>query len=71
MHENQVATIHAYSTEAAQGSCDGTPMVVTAWKPTAQEMADIASGTVVFLTCLGGLPPHFLTTRFEQAINPA
>jgi len=70
MDENQVQRIHAHVAEAASGSCDGSPMVVVAWQPNIHELSDIVSGGPVFLTVIGGLPPHFLTTRFEQAINP-
>lgn len=71
MDSNQVETIHAHVTEIKRGSCDGVPIVVTAWQPSQQEIQEIMHGAPVFLTCLGSLPPHFLTTRFEQAVNPA
>ena len=67
----QFQPIHAYLGAAQGGSCDGVPIVVTAWQPTEQELLDLYRGKPVFLTCVGGLPPHFLTTRFEQAIKPA
>jgi hypothetical protein len=71
MAESQVMTISAYIGESKQGSVDGSRLAVTAWKPSAEEITDIINGNPVFLTCMGGLPPHFITTRFEQAINPA
>lgn len=69
--EAQVQTIPAYRSEAKAGSCDGTSLVVVAWKPNEIELARIVAGEPIFLTCLGGLPAHFLSTRFEEAINPA
>ncbi len=71
MHENQVAKIPAYCGKVGGGSCDGLTLVVTAWRPTVQELVDLNAGTPIFLTFVGGLPPHFVSTRFEQAINPA
>jgi len=67
----QCQPIHAYLGAVQGGSCDGVALVVTAWTPTPQELADLNAGNPVFLSCVGGLPPHFLTTRFEQAIKPA
>ena len=71
LHEEQVRAIPAYLGTVEGGSVDGCPIVVTAWQPTLQEIADIVAGQPVFLSVIGGLPPHFLTTRFEQATKPA
>jgi hypothetical protein len=46
-------------------------MVVVAWKPTAEELAALNAGAPVFLTTLGGLPPHFITTDFAAATTPS
>jgi len=67
----QCQPIHAYVGTACGGSCDGVPIVVTAWTPNGQEMEELKAGNPVFLTCVGGLPPHFLSTQFEQATKPA
>ncbi len=69
--EGQCRTISAHVCEAANGSVDGAFMVVTAWKPNERELAALNAGQPVFLTCLGGLPPHFITTSFQEATNPA
>lgn len=71
MTDEQVKVIHAYRGEVKVGSVDGSQLVVTAWKPTEEELKDLNDGGSVFLSFIGGLPPHFATTRFEQAINPA
>lgn len=71
LHENQVATIMAYFGPIPGGSMDGEKMVVVAWKPSPDELAALNSGAPVFLTTLGGLPPHFITTDFASATNPA
>ena len=69
--ESQVSRIPAYVGENRTGSCDGLPCVVVAWKPEPRELAALNEGSPVFLTILGGLPPHFLTTNFAEATNPA
>lgn len=64
--ESQCCTIEAFG-----GSCDGVPMVITAWRPSPEELSELNRGGLVYLTVLGGLPPHFVTTSFDQARRPA
>lgn len=71
MAESQVRTIPAHVRKVSGGSVDGALQMIVAWKPTAEEIAHLSSGGLVYLSCLGGLPPHFITTTFEEAINPA
>lgn len=71
MTEDQVRTVHCWQGYAGRGSCDGSLMVVTAWQPRPEELAALNAGSPVFLTVLGGLPPHFITTNFAEATNPA
>lgn len=68
--ESQVATIFAYQGVVRGGSLDGERLVVTAWKPTLDELRELALGNPVFLTFIGGLPPHMATTDFAVATNP-
>jgi hypothetical protein len=69
--ESQIAMIPAYKGEAMAGSCDGAPCIISAWKPTERELAVLNSGGLVFLTVLGELPPHCLTTSFFEATHTA
>lgn len=69
--DTQCNTIYAYQGRVERGSVEGSPIVVVAWKPDARELARIAAGEPIFLSCLGGLPPHFLSTSFAEAANPA
>lgn len=71
MEESQVMRVSAYRGEAEQGSVDGLELIVVAWRPDDEELERIKNGSPIFLTCMGGLLPHFLSTRFEEAINPA
>lgn len=70
LEESQVRTIWAWHGQCG-GSCDGLNLVVVAYKPTPEEIAHIVSGKPIFISQLGGLAPHFLSTSFEQATNPA
>ena len=69
--EGQVKPVRAYHGTVRTGSCEGAPCVVVAYQPDAYERQIIADGGSVFMTVLGGLPPHMLTTSFAQAVNPA
>jgi hypothetical protein len=71
MTDEQVHVIHAYVGEVPRGSCEGAPIVITAWQPSEAELAALNAGGPVFLTFMGGLPPHFATTSFAEANNPA
>lgn len=70
LDESQVATVHSYVGIIKGGNLDGHPIVVTAWQPNAQDLERINAGGPVFLTTLGGLPPHMLATTFQDATNP-
>lgn len=69
--ESQCMTIHAYHGKISGGSVDGATVVVTAWKPSPEEIEKISKGSPIFISCLGGLPPHFLTTDFDTAVHPS
>lgn len=69
MTEGQVMTIPAFKGQALNGSCDGIQMVVVAWKPDPGEIDRLIEGHLVYLTVMGGLPSHFITT--QEATNPA
>jgi hypothetical protein len=69
LDESQCMTIKGYTKEINSGNLDGTRMIVVAWQPDNIERERISKGGPVFLTMLGGLNPHFLTTDFQNAIN--
>jgi len=70
LDESQCATIPAYVGEVKRGSVEGSKIVVVAWLPTPEELAIIKAGGPIFLSMMGGLAPHFVTTSFEEAIAP-
>lgn len=66
--ESQVFTIPAYVGEVpGPNAVEGTPFVVVAWKPTEEDIELIRQGSLVYISQLGGLSPHFLTTKIEEA----
>lgn len=69
--ESQVMTVPAYVGRVRGGSVDGAQVVVTAWKPSVEELAQLVAGKPLFLSFLGGLPPHFPTVDFHTATHPA
>ena len=71
LEESQCRTIPAYQGTVEGGSVDGCKQVVVAWRPTDQEIDDIVMGKPVFISMIGGLSPHFLTTDFHSATHPA
>ncbi len=71
LHEAQVATIPACRITVEGGSLDGVPVVVTAWALSAAELELLNKGEPVYLTFIGGLPPHMVTTDFHSATHPS
>jgi hypothetical protein len=70
MTAEQCVSIPTYKGVVESGSCAGHKLVVVAWKPTPEELEVIVAGGPIFLSVLGGLPPHFLTACFAHATNP-
>lgn len=72
LEESQCGTVHGFTGEIQGGSCDGCPVLVVAYRPTAEELEAINNGACIYLSMISdGLPPHFLTTDFNQATHPA
>jgi hypothetical protein len=67
----QVAEVPAFTGLIQGGSLDGQPIVITAWRPEPDDVARLMSGGLLFVGFIGGLPPHLVTTDFEQARHPA
>lgn len=71
LEESQCFSIPAYEGEVIGGSVDGVKQVIVAWLPTDEDVDRIVAGEPIFLSMMGGLAPHFLTTSFEEARKPA
>ena len=59
MDETQVHTTPAFCGKVHGGNLDGSSV--------AEEIEQIKAGAPIFLTVLGGLPPHFLSLSFKEA----
>ncbi len=70
LDESQVFTIGAYHGIVQGGSLDGCQQVVTAWLPTERELELLKQGKPIFLSFIGGLPPHYPSMSFEEATHP-
>lgn len=71
MEEAQCKPIKAYAGPVDGGSLDGSLMVIVAWKPEPRDLERINRGEPIYISMIGGLAPHFLTTSFEEARRPA
>jgi hypothetical protein len=69
MDASQVESIQAFVGEIPPGNnLDGASFVVVAWQPSQEELIELLQrGGPIYLSCLGTLPPHFLTTEFSIA----
>lgn len=67
--EGSCQEIRAYQGEVVGGIWDGSQVVVTAWKPSPEELEELNNGGSVFLHVMGGLPPHYVCTSFEEGWN--
>lgn len=63
MGESQVSTIAARVAEIKDGSLDGALVITTAWKLDEEDLERLKAGGYVYLSCIGSLPAHQLTTR--------
>lgn len=70
---SQCMTVSAFQGEVKNpnSSMDGCPVVVVAWKPSLTDIELLKEGQPIYLSMIGGLPPHFLSMSFEAATNPA
>jgi hypothetical protein len=67
LDESHVKTIPSFKAQIEGGPHDGTEMVVVAWRPTPEDLKRLNAGALVYLSMMGGLCPHFLSTSFKDA----
>lgn len=67
--EDLVRTIHAMHVPIESGRLEGGCITVVAWKPTAEELQQLQNGAPVFITFMGGVPPHFPSTNINAAVK--
>jgi hypothetical protein len=71
LESSQVMTIPAFRGVIGSGSLDGIEVTVVAWRPTERELERLLAGDPIFISFIGGLPPHFPCVSFLEATNPA
>lgn len=69
--ESQCATMAGYVGVVEKGSLEGSDIFVVAWLPNEKEMAQICNGAPILLTFIGGIPPHYPSTSFQDASQPS
>lgn len=67
LDEAHVKTIPSFKGQIVGGVHDGSEMVVVAWRPSAEDLAKLNAGGLVYLSMMGGLCVHFLSTSFKEA----
>lgn len=69
LDETHIATIPAFMAKIeGQSVFDGSIMTVVAWKPSPDDLVTLLNGGAVYVRMIGGCPPHYLSTTFEEAI---
>lgn len=71
LDESQCRSIEAFVGQAQGGSCDGSPLVVVAYKFTKEEAQVLLEGGLLYFTMVGGLAPHYPSLSFRDATHPA
>lgn len=66
---SQCQSIPAFLGTIGAGNLDGAKTVIVAWKPLPEELAQLNAGGLVYLGCIGGLPPHYLCTKFPGTVK--
>jgi len=69
MDETQVSAIAAYRGTIQGGNLDGIDFATVAWLPSPTDLERLKNGEAIYLTMLGGLSPHCLTTSFDEAVR--
>lgn len=68
MDESHVQTIRTYGAIKSGGAFDGSPLIITCWKPTPEELIQLNTGMPIYISFLSDrLPPHMLSMSFEDA----
>lgn len=54
-----------------KGPLDGLAVAVVAYKPSPLDVSRILAGEPIYISFLGGVAPHYLSTALEEAISPS
>lgn len=77
LEESQCRSIAAYKGEISRGSCEGSQIVVVAYKFTKEELQYLMQQweedkeqPMIYFTMIGGLAPHYPSLSFHDATHP-
>lgn len=72
LEESQCKSIRVWAGHVNGGSVDGSPCIVSAWRPAPDEIEAINRGEPIFISFMGAfMPPHFVSTSFAEATHPS
>lgn len=60
--------IQAHARQIVGGIWDGSNQVIVAWQPSQDDISRIVNGHPIYLATIGNLPPHLLSTVFENLL---
>lgn len=69
MTETQCGTIPAHVHTVVGGPLDGASEIVVAWLPSNNDIDRLVHGEAVYITMLGAVVPHRLSTSFQEAVS--
>jgi hypothetical protein len=67
--EDYVQPIRAFYGQRLGGSLDGVVFTVVCWELSEEDLEALRLTGKIYLSFVGGLPPHLACTSFEQAAN--
>jgi hypothetical protein len=57
--------------QVSTGPLDGLAVAIVAYKPNSLEISRLLAGEPVYISFLGGVAPHYVSTTLEEALNPS
>lgn len=66
MNESHVQPVAAFSGPITGGAFDGATLHVVAWQPSPMERERLIAGASVFISFVGAIPVHTVTTVFPK-----
>lgn len=67
VNEDNVRRMPSFTGNIQGGPFDGSQMVIVAWKPTLADLVNLNNGGCVFVSVIGQLSPHYVSSTFEEA----
>ena len=65
LDESQIKSIRCRVGQLNGGPLDGAKQFVVAWQPDAEDLARLQNGGPMYISFLGGMPPHSVVTELD------